>query len=181
MIKIIKDYLNKNLFYVSVLITGILGFCTGIFYTLFKDMMFKNASSEFLEGTGVLSAYITSSTARPSETNYFTLVLLITIAFCFLICFILSLYLKKNYFAIFNLFSFVNIIWILGFICSLLFINISLIFTYIFLIIVFILYIFILYKCFNEILNLNKRQIIISLLIFLLPVIIILILFKLFV
>ena len=35
--RVIKKYLDKNLFYVSVILTGITSFLTGLFYFLFKN------------------------------------------------------------------------------------------------------------------------------------------------
>ena len=68
----IKKYISKNLFYISVIITGITSLLFGIFYTLFKANIFENASNDFLEGTGVLSSYITTTTSKPASANYFT-------------------------------------------------------------------------------------------------------------
>ena len=75
MIKYIKRYLDKNLFYVSVFLTGLTSFLFGIFYTFFKDSVFKNASSSFLENSGILGAYVTTSTSKPDGVNYFLILL----------------------------------------------------------------------------------------------------------
>lgn len=181
MIEIIRKYLNKNLFYVSVIITGLTSLLFGVFYNLFKDNMFEKAASDFLEGTGVLSAYITESTGRPSETNYFVIVLLIALAFFFVISFIIHLYTKKSYFKIFNLISILNVVLIISLMLSSILINVSVIFIYVILILAFGFYLFILYQCLDKIFNLDKKKIIISLIIFVIPIVLILILLKLFV
>ena len=100
--KFIKKYISKNLFYISVIITGITSLLLGMFYALFKANIFENASNDFLEGTGVLSSYITMTTSRPSEVNYFVIGLIISILFFFIITLLLCLFLKKSYFKIFN-------------------------------------------------------------------------------
>lgn len=181
MINVIKSYLDKNLFYVSVIITGITSLLFGIFYLLFKNNVFESASNDFLEGTGVLSAYVTTSTNRPSEVNYFLVGLVLSLVFFFVIALILSLYSKKSYMKVFNLVSVLNIILIIGLILSCIFIDISEIFTYIILIVIAILYLVGLYLCFNKIFDLDKKKTIISLVVFALLVIVILILLKLFV
>ena len=181
MIRFIKFYLEKNLFYVSVIITGITSLLFGVFYTLFKDSVFERASSEFLEGTGVLEAYITSATSRPSEINYFVIAIIAALLFFFIISLLLHFYLKKDYFKIFNLLSCLNVILIFILILSCIFIKISNIFTYVILIAGIILYLFILYKNLKFLFKLGKKQIVISLLIFICPIIITLILLKLFV
>lgn len=181
MIKVIKSYLDKNLFYVSVILTGVTSLLFGIFYSLFKNNVFDMASNDFLEGTGVLSAYVTTSTNRPSEVNYFLVGLVLSLAFFFVISLIWSLYLKKSYMKVFNLVSILNVILIIGLILSCIFIGIFNIFTYIILIVIILLYLFGLYLCFNKILDLDKKKTVISLAFFVLLVIIILILLKLFV
>ena len=179
--KFIKKYISKNLFYISVIITGITSLLLGMFYALFKANIFENASNDFLEGTGVLSSYITMTTSRPSEVNYFVIGLIISILFFFIITLLLCLFLKKSYFKIFNLLAPLNIILVVGLIFACLFINISSVLSYIILIISFILYLFVLYKTLDKIFDTKLKQRIISLLIFIGPIIIILILLKLFV
>lgn len=181
MIEVVRKYLNKNLFYISVIITGFTSLLFGVFYNLFKDNMFERAASDFLEGTGVLSAYITESTGRPSETNYFVIILLISICFFFIISLLMHLYTKKSYFKIFNLLSILNIVLIIGLALSSIFISVSVIFTYVILILCFGFYLFGLYQCLDKIFNLDKKKRIISMAIFVIPVILILILLKLFV
>lgn len=180
-VEIVKKYLNKNLFYVSVIITGLTSFFIGIFYSLFKDSIFEVTANEFLEGTGVLGAYITESTGRPSETNYFMIALLVSVMFFFIIAFVLSKFLNKKYFYMFNLVSILNVILLFGLFLASIFVGMSLIFTYIFLIVIFIIYLFALYSVLDKILKLDLRKKIISLIIFVIPFIIILIIFKLFV
>ena len=104
--EIIKKYLNKNYFYVSVIIMGLTSGLIGIFYSLFKNKVFERTTNDFLEGTGVLGAYITESTGKPSETNYFIIGLLISIAFFFIVSFVFSRILNKKYTYTFNLNSF---------------------------------------------------------------------------
>ena len=41
MVKIIKNYLKQNLFYVSVIITGMVSLFTGMFYAFFKNKVFE--------------------------------------------------------------------------------------------------------------------------------------------
>ena len=84
MFKVIKNYLDKNLFYISVIITGTTSFLLGIFYTLFKSNVFERASNEFLEGTGVLGSYVTVQSNMPSGINYFVIGLVLGIIFFFL-------------------------------------------------------------------------------------------------
>ena len=179
--KIIKTYLNKNLFYLSVAFTGLTSLLFGLFYSLFKNNIFEKASSEFLEGTGVLSAYVTKATSTPSELNYFLIGLVLSLIFFFAITLIMSLYLKQKYFKIFNLFGILNIILIIGLSFSSLFINIFDILAYVILIITSFLYLIILYKCLISIFKLNKKKRGITLLIFVIPIILILIILKLFV
>lgn len=179
--EIVKKYLNKNLFYVSVIITGLTSFFIGIFYSLFKDSVFEVTANDFLEGTGVLGAYITESTGRPSETNYFMIGLLVSIIFFFIIAFVLSKFLNKKYFYMFNLISILNVILLLGLFFACILVGISLIFTYIFLIAIFILYLFLLYYVLDKIFEIDLRKKIISLIIIVIPFIIILVIFKLFV
>ena len=174
MIKFIKSYLDKNLFYVSVIISGLTSLLFGLFYTLFKNNVFENASNNLFDGTGVLSSYVTTSTNRPSEVNYFLIGLVLSLL-------ILSLYLKKSYIKLFNLLSFLNIILVIGLIISCIFIGIFDVLAYIILIIIVILYLFMLYMCFNKIFDLDKNKKIISLVGFTVIVIIILVLLKLFV
>ena len=123
--EIIKKYLNKNYFYVSVIIMGLTSGLIGIFYSLFKNKVFERTTNDFLEGTGVLGAYITESTGKPSETNYFIIGLLISIAFFFIVSFVFSRILNKKYTYTFNLNSFLSIILIFGLVFSSLLINIS--------------------------------------------------------
>ena len=156
--EIVKKYLNKNLFYISVVITGLTSLFIGIFYSLLKDNTFEVSADKFLEGTGVLGAYITESTGRPSETNFFMIGLIISILFFFIISFVLSKFLNKKFIYIFNLFSILNVILIFGLICSCLFISISFIFSYIFLIIILILYLFVLYFVLDKILKLDLKN-----------------------
>lgn len=177
----IKKYINKNLFYISVVITGVTSLLFGLFYTLFKAYIFESASNDFLEGTGVLSSYVTTVTAKPSEVNYFIIGLIISIVFFFIISLFLNLYLKKGYFKIFNLISILNIVLVIGLILSCLLINISSVFAYIILIVSIILYLYIFYNALGIILNMSFKGKNISLLIFLGPVILILIILKLFV
>lgn len=181
MFKVIKNYLDKNLFYISVIITGTTSFLLGIFYTLFKSNVFERASNEFLEGTGILGSYVTVQSNMPSGINYFVIGLVLGIIFFFLTAMLLRLYLKKDYFKIFNLLSILNSVLIVGLIISCIFINISYMFSYIVLIISLLLYLFIFYKSLDEIFDVNLKQRIISLLVFIGPIIIILILLKLFV
>ena len=133
--KFIKKYISKNLFYISVIITGITSLLLGMFYALFKANVFENASNDFLEGTGVLSSYITMTTSRPSEVNCFVIGLIISILCFFVITLLLCLFLKKSYFKIFNLLAPLNIILVVGLIFACLFINISSVLSYIILII----------------------------------------------
>lgn len=181
MIKFIKSYLDKNLFYVSVIITGLTSLLFGLFYTLFKNNVFENASNNLFDGTGVLSSYVTTSTNRPSEVNYFLIGLVLSLIFFFVVTLILSLYLKKSYIKLFNLLSFLNIILVIGLIISCIFIGIFDVLAYIILIIIVILYLFMLYMCFNKIFDLDKNKKIISLVGFTVILIIILVLLKLFV
>lgn len=178
---IIKKYLSKNLFYVSVIITGITSLLFGMFYALFKANVFESASNNFLEGTGVLSSYITTTTGKPTGVNYFMVGLIISLLFFFIISLLLNLYLKKSYFKVFNLLACLNIVLVIGLVLACLFINISSIFSYAILIISAILYLFIFYKTLDKLFNFKLKQRIISLLIFIGPIIVILILLKLFV
>lgn len=181
MIKVVSNYIHKNLFYVSVFVMGLVSLVIGIFYALLKNKMFEVASNDFLEGTGVLSSYITMSTDRPNAINYFLIGLLGILLFFFVICFILKKYLKKSYLEVFNLFGILNVVLLGGFILGFIFINVSIIFTLIFLLVIMLLYLFCLYICLDKIFKLSLRKKIISLLIFILPVIVILIILKLFV
>ena len=177
----IKKYISKNLFYISVIITGITSLLFGIFYTLFKANIFENASNDFLEGTGVLSSYITTTTSKPASANYFMIGLIISLLFFFIVSLFLNLYLKKSYFKMFNLLAPLNIILVIGLVFACLFINISSVFSYIILFILTILYLFIFYQTLDKLFNFKLKQKIISLLIFIGPIILILILLKLFV
>ncbi len=176
----IKKYLSKNLFYVSVMITGLLSSFLGIFYTIFKDRIYESKADSFLEGTGVLSSYITESTGKPSETNYFVIILILSLLFFFVITFILSKILNKKYLTIFNLISFLNIILFIGLIIAIIIVNFSFIFTYIVLIITILIYLFILYKSF-DLFKISKDKKMISIGLFILLILIILIILKLFV
>ena len=175
----IKRYLDKNLFYVSAFITGITSLLFGLFYTLFKNSVFENAADNFLEGAGVLSSYITVSTNRPSEVNYFLIALILSLIFFFLIALFLSLYFKMHYMKAFNLISFLNIIWIIGLIFSCVLISFSNLFTYIILIITLVLYLIFLNRYLNFGYSRKKRFIFIG--IFGLILLIIFVLLKLFV
>ena len=181
MIKIIRNYLNQNLFYVSVIITGVVSLLAGVFYALLKNKVFEMASSNFLEGTGVLGTYVTTSTDKPSAIYYFLIGLFCGLCFFFIISFILRIYLKTNYFKVFNLFGILNIFLFIGLILAIIFINFTILFTYGLLFILIILYLFVLYKCLDLIFKLNMKKKIVSLVIFILPVIMILIILKLFV
>ena len=181
MFKIIKSYLDKNLFYVSVIVSGLTSGLIGVFYTLYKDKLFELTTDNFLEGTGVLGAYITSSTGRPSETNYFLIGLVFSILFFFIISFIISKFLKKKYTLIFNLLSLLNVVLLIGLVLNCLFINLSLTIVYIFIGLFIFAYLFLFYKVFKEIFNLLNKEIAILFSMLLIPFIIILIVLKLFV
>lgn len=180
MIKIIKNYLRQNLFYVSVIITGIVSFLMGLFYVLLKNELFEMTSSNYLEGTGVLANYVTVSTDRPSGVYYFLIGLFCAFFFFLIVSLILKGYLKKDYFQIFNLFGILNVILMICLILGVCFINISVLFTYIILFVFLLFYLFGFYKSL-DLLNIDKKKKIFSLLIFVLPIIIILLILKLFV
>lgn len=181
MIEIIKRYIQKNLFYLSVIITGMTSLFLGIFYTLFKANIFENVSNDFLTGTGVLGSYVTKATFRFPYVNYFVIGLIISLLFFFMVFLILHLFLKEEYLKIFNLLSFLNIILIVGLILACLLINISDVFSFIILISFVILYLLVLNKTFDEIFNISLKQRIMSLVIIACLIIVILILLKLFV
>lgn len=180
MVNIIKNYLKQNLFYVSVIITGMVSLFTGMFYAFFKNKVFEITSSNYLEGTGVLANYVTVSTDRPSGVYYFLIGLFCTILFFFTVSMIFKWYLKKNYIQIFNLFGILNVILLICLILGIIFINILVLFTYIILFVFLLVYLFYFYKGL-DLFNIDKKKKIISLFIFLLPVIFILLSFKLFV
>lgn len=173
----VKKLEFKN-FYISALSTGITSFLLGLFYTLFKDATFEKGVDDFLEGTGVLASYITSSTGKPSETNYFLIGFLCALIFFFLISFLLHLYLKKDYIKIFNMLSSLNVILSIFLILSCTLTNISVIVSCALLVIGLILYLVLLYKKLNDI---PLKQKIISLVVFALLIFLILIFLKLFV
>lgn len=181
MIKIVSNYIHKRMFYVSVILTGLVSLVMGIFYALLKNEMFLVASHNFLEGTGVLGAYITVATDRPNAINYFLIGLLGTLLFFFVISFILKKYLKKSYLDVFNLFGILNVIVLVFIILGIILLNISISFTLIFLFLMMVLYLLGFYICLDKAFKLPLKARIISLLIFILPVIIILIILKLFV
>lgn len=179
--EIIKKYLNKNYFYISVIIMGLTSGLIGIFYSLFKNEVFERATNDFLEGTGVLGAYITESTGKPSETNYFIIGLLISIAFFFIVSFVFSRILNKKYTYTFNLNSFLSIILIIGLIFSSLLINISFVLGLIIFCLSLCLYFISIYLILDKMFKLDFKKKIFALSILLILVIIILVLLKLFV
>ena len=181
MIKFASTYLKKNLFYISVMITGFTSLLMGIFYGILKSKLFETVSSNFLDGTGVLGAYVTVSSSKPSGVNYFLIVFLLGLGLFFLITFVLKIYLKKRYLEVFNLFGILNIILIFSFILGIIFINVSLLLSFILIIIGIICYLFFLYRCLIFIFKLDIKKSIISLIIFLIPILIILVILKLFV
>lgn len=181
MVKVIRNYLKKDRFLVSTLITGFLSLLIGFFYILFKNRVFDVAASDYLENTSVLGSYITMVTNRPSLGHYFVIGFLVSIVFFFIISLVLSFYLKEKYSFIFNLLGILNIILIIGVILAIICVNFSFILTYILLFIILALYLFILYGCFDLILKLYKKRKIISLSIFIIPIILILVILKLFV
>ena len=180
MINIVKKYMQKNWFLISVMITGVMALVMGIFYALLKSKRFMMAEEKFLENTSVLGPYITLSAEKPDTVKYFIIIFLIALGFILIVSLILSIYLKKRYIDVFNLFSILNIILILGFLGGIVFLNISFLIAYILLILISILYLFVLYKCLY-IFKLENKKRILSLLIFIIPLILILIILKLFV
>lgn len=176
----VKRFINKNLFPLSLIITFICSMLFGLFYALFKSKLVDRTLSDYYEGTSVLNFYVTGVSEEPSYFNYFLIVFIISMFFFFLISFILSYFYKEKYFKVFNLFGCLNIILIIGLILSLIFINLNIILGFIFLILSFGLYLFVLYKAI-ELFNLGKSKKIISLGVFSLLIMIILFILKFFV
>ena len=179
MFNFLEKYLEKNLFYVSVIITGLTSVLFGLFYAFFKDNIYNEATSNFLDGTGVLSAYVTTS-VKSNSHNYFIIGLAISLIFFFVIAFILKVITKENYFKCFNLINFLNIILLIGLIFSLIVIRVS-IFPYIILIVFILIFMFMFYCSLRKIFKLDIKNSFMFLGILSVIVIFVLIMFKLFV
>lgn len=179
--RIIKKYLDKNLFYVSVILTGITSFLTGLFYLLFKNSVFEKATENYLEGTGVLSSYITVQTSQPASFKYFLIGLVISIIFFFLISLVLHIYLKQKYFLIFNNLAILNVVLIIALIISSIIVSFSQTISFIILILAVILYLFLFNICLSKFWKINFKKRMVASLIILIFLIVILIFLKLFV
>lgn len=168
-----KTYLKKNLFHLSVIITGITCALTGIFYVLYKSHIFKTASSNLLEGSSTLNSYVVSSSMDVNYVNYFFIMTIIMIIFYLIITFVFYKIIKDK--RLFNFISFSNIILIIGLIFSCIFIN------YFILMVFIIIYLIYLYKNLKNIFNLDTKQSIKCISVIIILIIIIYIILKLFV
>lgn len=126
----------------NIVINSIISILSGVYYNLLNEKIIQNNYNNYINGSGILSSFVSKSSSETPKDYTYLIVIIITLIILFLIPLILKKITKKNYISYFKY----NYILIIGIILSALFIYLSTLLSIIFLVITILTYLIITIK-----------------------------------